>query len=217
MQHHKLKVEKTAHFYTLGNLNDETQYFWLVTHGFGQLASSIIRKFENFNLNEHFIVAPEGLNRFYWDMRKGIVGASWMTKQDRLDEIQDYSNFIQHVYDQYTAQLPPHIKIIFLGFSQGCATHLRWILRGMPHFHHLVLWGGLLPDDLDYIFFNDYLNDKRIHFISGDADEFITPERIEWHLQFAEKQNLPLNYIPFKGKHEILTDVLTDFFEKHVK
>lgn len=217
MEHHKIKVKKTAHYYTFGNISLQTKYFWLVTHGYGQLASSIIRKFSGFDPNEHFILAPEALNRFYWDMSKGIVGASWMTKQDRLDEIEDYSHFIQQIYEDYKAQLPHSVRIIFLGFSQGCATQLRWILRGMPYFHHLVLWGGLLPEDLDYQSIAPYWEDKKIHFINGDADEFITPERVKGHLDFAQAQHLPLNYIPFVGKHEILTDVLNDFFIKHVQ
>jgi predicted esterase len=217
MIHHKIKVQKTAHYFTQSTISDTTQYFWIVTHGFGQLASAIIRKFENFDDKEHFVLAPEALNRFYWDMRKGIVGASWMTKQDRLDEIEDYSNFISQLYNEYSVQLPPDCKIILLGFSQGCATQVRWILRGAPRFHHLVLWGGLLPEDLDYQPFKEYFSDKKVHFIIGDEDEFVKPNHIDWHLKFAQEQHLPLNYIPFKGKHEILTDVLLDFFEKEIK
>jgi tripartite-type tricarboxylate transporter receptor subunit TctC len=45
----------------------------------------------------------------------------------------------------------------------------------------------------------------------------VKPNHIDWHLKFAQEQHLPLNYIPFKGKHEILTDVLLDFFENEIK
>ncbi len=37
MIHHKIKVQKTAHYFTQGTINDTTQYFWIVAHGFGQL------------------------------------------------------------------------------------------------------------------------------------------------------------------------------------
>lgn len=220
MQHHKIKFEKTAHFYTLGKLTAKVKYFWLITHGYGQLASHIIRKFDSFDNEEHFIVAPEALNRFYWDMRKGIVGASWMTKHDRLDEIEDYSHFLTTVYDTFISQLSSIAQIILLGFSQGSATQVRWILRGRPHFHHLVLWGGLLPEDIDYVndvSFSKYISDKKLHFINGDADEFVTPDRVEWQLNFAQSQNIDLHYLPFEGKHEILVSVLEQFFKEQIE
>lgn len=223
MQHHKFKIEKTAHYYTLGEPSDTVKYFWIVTHGYGQLANNILRKFEIFHNLEHFIIAPEALNRFYWDMRKGIVGASWMTKQDRLDEIEDYSNYLTYIYNTYRSQLPPNVQIIFLGFSQGTATQIRWVLRGRPECHHLVMWGGILPEDIDYLTsqnnqpsFSHYFSNKNLYFINGDEDEFVTPERITWNLEFAKKQNIAMHYLPFSGKHEILIPVLEAFFKEHV-
>ena len=222
MNHHKIKVEKTAHYYTLGEPSAATRYFWFVTHGYGQLASNIIRKFENLDKTEHFIVAPEALNRFYWDMRKGIVGANWMTKQDRLDDIEDYTRFLTQVFEHFRNKLPDNVKIILLGFSQGCATQLRWLLSKsadteggalLPHFHQLILWGGLLPEDIDYQPFKGYFQDKKISFVCGDKDEFINAEKINWHLDFAKNQGLMMNYVPFEGKHEILTEVLESFIE----
>ena len=208
MEHHKLKVSKTAHYYTLGQLTEGVKYFWFVTHGYGQLANHIIRKFEILDNKEHFIVAPEALNRFYWQFQTNKVGASWMTKNDRLDEIEDYCNYLTHLYQHFTAHLSPNVKIILFGFSQGCATQLRWILRGQPKFDHLILWGGLLPEDLDYQPFKDYFSTKKIDFIVGNNDEFINQERIDGHLEFAKNQNLKMDYTFFEGKHEILTPVL---------
>lgn len=208
MEHYTLKVEKTAHYYTLGEVTEKTKYLWFVTHGYGQLASSILRKFEGLDTAENVIVAPEGLNRFYWDFKKGIVGASWMTKQDRLDEIEDYSRFLSLVFDDFKSKISGDCKVILFGFSQGCATQIRWILRGSPEFRHLILWGGMLPEDIDYQPFTHLFKDKKIDFVCGDEDEFINLEQINWHLDFAQKQGLKINHIPFKGKHEILTDVL---------
>ena len=216
MQHHAIKIEKTAHIYTLGTVSKKTKYLWFVTHGYGQLASNIIHKFEHFDNEQHVIIAPEALNRFYWDMHKGIVGASWMTKQDRLDEIDDYCRFLSQIYDQYTKQLDNNCQIIFLGFSQGTATLLRWILRGMPRFNHLIMWGGILPEDLDYQPFIPYFDNKKLHFICGNEDEFVTQKHLDWNLDFAQQQGLNLNYHPFEGKHEILTDVLNAFFINNI-
>ena len=221
MQHHKFKVSKTAHYYTMGQPTEGVKYLWFVTHGYGQLANRIIRKFEIFDNPEHFIVAPEALNRFYWQFQTNEVGASWMTKNDRLDEIEDYSNYLTHLYQHFTTQLSPDVKIILFGFSQGCATQVRWLLsnglhseRGLPKFDHLILWGGLLPEDIDYQPFEAYFSDKKLHFVVGDNDEFINQKRIEGHLDFAKKHNIKMDYTLFEGKHEVLTPVLEQLFLK---
>jgi predicted esterase len=217
MQHHKLKVEKTAHYYTIGQPTEGVKYFWFVTHGYGQLASRIIRKFDIFEGNAaHFIVAPEALNRFYWKFRTDEVGASWMTKNDRLDEIEDYCNYLTTVFEHFTAQLPKDVKIILFGFSQGCATQLRWLLRGCPHFDNLILWGGVLPEDLDYQPFEDYFSNKKLHFVVGDNDEFINQKAIDWHLDFAQQQKLDMDFTYFEGKHEVLVPVLENLFLKNM-
>src|ERR1051325_10016453 len=47
------------------------------------------------------LVAPEGLSRFYLSERatERRVGASWMTREDRLAEIADYLGYLDAVYD----------------------------------------------------------------------------------------------------------------------
>jgi hypothetical protein len=69
MNHHQIKIEKTAHYYTHGQVSPKVKYFWLAAHGYGQLASNLMRKFEHLG-EEHFVVAPEGLSNFYWDTKK---------------------------------------------------------------------------------------------------------------------------------------------------
>ncbi len=214
MQHHKLKVLKTAHYYTHGQPTEGVKYFWFVAHGYGQLADHVIRKFEGFDTNEHFVVAHEGLNRFYWQFQTNKVGASWMTKNDRLDEIEDYTNFLRLIFDDCINQLPKDVKVILFGFSQGCATQVRWLLRGCPRFDHLVLWGGVLPEDLDYQPFKDYFSNKKLHFIVGNDDEFINQKAIDWHLDFAKQQNLDMDFTLFEGKHEILVPILETLFKR---
>jgi predicted esterase len=216
MEHHKIKVEKTAHYFTQGEVSEKVEYFWFVAHGMGQLASNIIRKFEQFDRERHLVVCPEALNRFYWNLKQGVVGANWMTKQDRLDDIADYTEYLTTVFEHYQTQLPQNVKIILLGFSQGCATQVRWIMNRFPEFHHLILWAGMLPEDLEYQPFMTYFMDKKIHFICGDKDEFFNAEKLESFLNFAKEQDVKLDYIPFEGKHEILTDLLGDLFEKKI-
>lgn len=75
-----------------------------------------------------FIVAPEALNKFYVKGFSGKLGVTWMTKEDRLHEIEDYCCFLQKVYDEVTSGIPEKVEITLLGFSQGC----RWAAIKKP-------------------------------------------------------------------------------------
>ncbi len=214
IQPYKIPIQRTAHYYTLGEPSEQVRRFWIVCHGYGQLARTFIRRFENLeglDDGKTFVVAPEGLSKFYWGAFTGEPVASWMTKEHRLDEIDDYCNFLQTLYDSYLPQLAPDVEIILLGFSQGTATHCRWIMQNFPHFHHLILWAGQLPDDLDFTPYQPFFTEKKLHFAYGNKDEFVTEKRIEWQRDFAEKNLLMLNEFPFEGRHEVDREALTRF------
>ncbi len=214
IQEHKIHVQKTAHYYTFGTPTEKVEYFWLATHGYGELAGRTIKKFDIFDANKHFVVAPEALNKFYW--KRPQPGATWMTSHQRLDEIADYTKYIKGLYDHYLAQLHPNVKIILFGFSQGSQTQMRWIMNELPHFDHLILWAGALPDDLDYTQQKEYFASKKLHWIYGDKDEFLTPEYLKMHKAFAKKNQLDLNIHEFKGTHRIEKDVLKNVFNSFI-
>lgn len=73
-------------------------------------------------------MAPEALNRFYLEGFAGRVGATWMTKEERLQEIDDYVNYLNQLYKTILANTDTsEITVNILGFSQGVATVCRWI------------------------------------------------------------------------------------------
>lgn len=214
MKHHKFKVAKTAHYYTIGEISEKTQYFIIACHGYAQLAKHFIRRFDVLDDGKTFILAPEGLSRFYWKGVTGEVVASWMTKEDRLDEIEDYTNFLQSIYNSYLEQLPDNVKVILFGFSQGCATQCRWIMEKQPHFHNLILWAGAFPEDLDYRPQKAYFQTKNLHHIYGNEDQYLTPERIEMHNELILQNGLKVETHIFEGKHEVDRAVLKALFKK---
>ena len=91
-------INKTARYYTLGSLNERTKQVWFVLHGHGQLAGNFIKKFEPLLSDDVFFIAPEALNHFYLKRGSMDVGATWMTKEDRLNEIKDYINYLNDLY-----------------------------------------------------------------------------------------------------------------------
>lgn len=205
---HKITVPKTAHFYTLGIPSKRIRRFWIVCHGYGQLAKNFIRRFDVLDDGQTLVLAPEGLSRFYWGGFTGEPVASWMTKENRLDEIADYCHYLQLLYHRYTPQLAADVQIVLLGFSQGCATQCRWAMRDFPHFHHLVLWAGLPPDDLDFSAHAPFFSSKKLHFVYGTQDPFLTEERLNWAADFTKAQNLDFEVMTFDGKHEVEREAL---------
>jgi predicted esterase len=206
MQSHSISIAKTARYWTLGNLTAQTRQIWFVCHGYGQLAEYFIKKFEVLDTKSNFIVAPEALSRFYLDGFAGKVGATWMTKEDRLHEITDYINYLNQLYAQVLSpdiQENPQINIKLLGFSQGTSTMLRWAFEGKVRFDELIVWAGSFPHDLDYSRVASVLEGKKVYFIYGKNDELIKPEIFETQMQEIAQKGIHPEVIVFDGKHEL--------------
>lgn len=212
-RHLKIRTSKTGHIYTSGNTRT-AEFYWMAFHGYGQLASRMLTKFTGFSSSAHYVIAPEGLNRFYWEGVNEKPVASWMTSLDRQDEIADYVNFLDQA-DQATgfSRAEGKMKMI-LAFSQGCATVWRWILNSRPKIDYLFLWAGWLPEDMNYAQHLQYLQDIRIHYIHGFSDEYLTPERMELLRQRFTDEQIPVTYHSFDGNHRIPPDTFYEIFSK---
>lgn len=208
MQHHKFPVERTGHVYTIGNNIDNAKHIWFVFHGYGQLASRIIKKFDGLDMDNHFVIALEGLSRFYWKGVTGDVAASWMTKQDRLGEIDEYLQYIQKVYNHFDIK-NKQAAFHCLGFSQGTATTWRWIANYKPQMSTYVQWAGTFPPEIDYAGeLADYISSFDHYFLYGDEDIYLTSERVTMIESAIAKYKLNPMIKPFKGKHKIYRKVL---------
>ena len=210
IDHHLLQIPKTAHYYTLGQLSASTKYIWLVCHGYGQAADRFLKKFDHLDLDQHFFIAPEGLSRFYWQGVHGDVVASWMTSKDRLHEIDDHTNFLNSIYEHYASQYPT-INWVFFGFSQGCATIMRYLDKYRVKGVSICLWAGSLPPDLNYADMSPYLNQMDLTMIVGDNDEYIPENRLQQELVRLQQHQVPLNIIRFSGTHRIDRNVLSQY------
>lgn len=207
MEAHQIKIPTTAHYYTIGIPSKEIKHIYFVLHGYGQLASQIIHKFDKVS-PDTLIVAPEGLSRFYWNEKKGIVGASWMTKKDRLIEIEDYCRYLQQLYDTFIPQLHEDITINLLGFSQGGATAVRWLEQAKLPINHLILWGAGFPMDIDYVSNKGYWQQLKKYIVMGRQDEYLSADRLQKQKNFCKQNQLDYDYLWFDGKHEIPRTVL---------
>lgn len=212
LQLHSLPVTRTAHFATLGKVGPHIRQLWIVTHGYGQLAKTFIRRFHAIMDDQTLVIAAEGLSRFYWGGFDGPVVASWMTKENRLDEIADYAKMLDQLYTKFVPQCHPEVEINLLGFSQGAATQVRWIMHSFPHFHRLMLWAGQLPEDLDYQPYIDYFADKQLFCAYGDQDPLVTPKRLQFMRKTVADSGLDFEEITYKGEHKVVKAALANWW-----
>ncbi|ELR70399.1 hypothetical protein C900_03753 [Fulvivirga imtechensis AK7] len=203
MRQHSITFGFEARYFQLGEITDSTREIIFVLHGYGQQAKYFIRKFNSISTAETCIIAPEGLNRFYTEGFSGRVGATWMTKEDRLTDIKNYITYLNAIYDQLLPAGNGNIKISIIGFSQGAATASRWAADEHVPFHRLILWAGIFPPDMDIENATDKLRGKSIYYVYGTDDPFLTKETLIEMKQLSGKLRVkPVNLI-FEGKHDI--------------
>jgi predicted esterase len=216
MQEHTVPLYRTARYALLGDPSGPIEEVWMVCHGYGQLASYFLRPFRVLEAPHRLIVAPEGLSRFYLDDGSGAhyrVGASWMTREAREDEIDDYVRLLDAVYtDVLTRAGQVRVRLTALGFSQGGATVTRWLARSpmlaRPPADRLFLWGSLLPHDLDLDTHRAWLNETALTLVVGDEDEYATPERVAEEEARLDAADLAYTTVRFAGGHCIDPEVL---------
>ncbi len=209
MQEKRIKIDFSARYYQLGQLSEETQQLWFVLHGHGHLAQYFIRKFAALDNDNNVIIAPEGLNRYYLEGFTGKVGATWMTKEDRLTDIGNYVNFLNEVYWNVLEGVDfQNLKITLLGFSQGAATVSRWALDDKVNFDRLILWAGIFPPDIDFDFGRQKLAGVEVLSVVGDEDEYLNENVVKEQIALEQKLGIESRKINFSGRHEINEEVL---------
>jgi predicted esterase len=196
MTENKLSIEKTIRYYTIGEI-EKANYLLISLHGYGQLPSYFGRKFEDLS-EDIFIVLPEGMHRFYLEGSSGRVGASWMTKEAREDDINDNLNYLEQIIDLIKVK-KSFQKIILLGFSQGGATAARYFYE-RNSINHLILWACIFPPDLkieDEVKKENQTN----YFVLGNEDPYFKEIKFSETVNFYS--NLGFTIIKYDGNHSI--------------
>ncbi|MGH7626466.1 MAG: alpha/beta hydrolase [Gemmatimonadaceae bacterium] len=214
IREHHIPVSRTARYCTTGGTGAPVREVWFVCHGYAQLAARFIRHFEPVAGAHRLIVAPEALSRFYVE-RAGQshahvpVGASWMTREDRLSEIDDYVEYLDALYAAIFQQVSrADATVLVLGFSQGVATAARWVSRGAVHADQLVLWGGLLPADLEYHAAVHRLRETTVTVVVGDDDHHVRASDMAAQAEQLAAHDIFPQSLSYPGGHRLDPNVL---------
>lgn len=204
MKEHHITVPRTARYHLLGDART-AKAFWIVLHGYGQLARFFLSKFEGLE-DDLLIVAPEALNRFYLDEAHQRVGATWMTREDRLHEIDDQGNYLDALVDELRRDRP-ELPVHVLGFSQGVATACRWSLLGNTRIERLVLWAGGLPPEPSMDELRKGWSHMHVDLVLGTTDQFAGDKELKEQAARLERSGVQYQVHRFTGGH-VLEPVL---------
>jgi predicted esterase len=203
-----LTVQRTARYAFLGPAGPAAEEVWMVCHGYGQRAATFLEAFAPLDDGRRLVVAPEALSRFYLDSgpsgRHGEqVGASWMTREDRESEIDDYVRYLEALRCQVLAPIGrPDVAVRVLGFSQGVATAARWVLRAAWKPAQLILWGGLLPQELVPEEGAPF-PDLSLTLVSGERDHAVDQVRLTQQVGILRARGARVEQVGFAGAHRL--------------
>jgi predicted esterase len=201
----EIKTSKTQRYFTHGDLKKTTKLL-IVLHGYGQLAEHFIRKFHQLPEN-YYIVAPEAMHHFYLNGSSGRVGASWMTKEDRINNITDNNEYLNNLVDFLQTE-KQFSELLILGFSQGGATAARWNAQ-RKDIDQLILWASVFPPDLEE---SSFSNSKNETFVIGKHDEFY--DAAAQDKEIIKYRSLNFEIVEFDGKHDIDADTLKNLLNR---
>ncbi|MEM7370689.1 MAG: dienelactone hydrolase family protein [Bacteroidota bacterium] len=204
-----LITERRARIAILGSPSENTRTVWIVFHGYRQLAWYFIKKFTSILDKQTVVAAPEGLSRFYLEGHKR-VGASWMTKEDRLNEIEDQQTYLNQALKEIKALFPAPgqgPRICVLGFSQGAATAWRWILKQQIDIDAFVIWASQPPEEYSPEM-DRCLASIPFYFVYGTKDQFISPEKGQELVSQLSGRYSNLQVLSFDGTHDLDAETL---------
>lgn len=212
MKNNTRRVTYTASnsYETLNELNEKTKNVWIVLHGIGYLSRYFLKPFHVLDTKENYIIAPQAPSKYYLKDDYKYVGASWLTKEDTLEELENIMAYLDAVLTH--ENLPEDKNLVLFGFSQGVSIISRFMVKRKLRPSLLVLYAGGIPHefkagDLQYLDFEK----TKIKMVYGDQDQFLTPDRLQ-----AESKKTEMLFggnaevITFAGGHELRPEIIKE-------
>jgi predicted esterase len=205
----KVVTYKTSNTYeTLNKNTNRTKHVWLVFHGIGYLSRYFLKYFKDLDPEENYIIAPQAPSKYYLNGKYVHVGASWLTKENTAQEMQNISQYVNAVLE--AEAISKDQNLIVFGFSQGVSIATRYTVLNKLKCHMLVLYAGGIPNELkaeDFTFLEK--QNTTIKIIVGDQDEYLNEERMQLETKkitslFNNRAEIHI----FNGGHEVKKDLI---------
>ena len=173
-------------------------------HGYSESAETQMARLESIPGSGRWtLVAVQALHRFYRG-RSQEIGASWMTRQDRDDAIEDNIEYVDRVIGAISGVKEP---LVCAGFSQGGAMAFRAAVRGKTRGAGVISVGADVPPEL--------LADpsrplpKLILLMRGREDDWYTEAKLRTDVTELTKRGCPPHVLTYAGGHDWTPEVST--------
>ena len=205
----QISISKTGKYSQIGKCSKKINNVWIVLHGYGMLSEYFVKKFECIINETTLVIAPEATNRFYLGNNYNRVGASWMTKLDREQEISDNILFLDKLFSIIKKDIGhDNFKLNTLGFSQGGPALVRWLMSNKLNTNSLILWGSDIPKDSLVIENKSRWNSMNLKIVIGKNDEYINEEKKQEFVGVVKSYGLKYELIEYEGSHKIIEEEL---------
>lgn len=204
----KVTYRTTNTYETRNTQTSKTKNIWIVLHGIGYLSKYFIRYFDELNADENYIIAPQAPAKYYLKNEYKYVGASWLTKENRVLETSNVLAYLDAVFE--AEKLSSACNLILFGFSQGVSIATRWVASRKIVCQKVVLYAGGIPKELtpeDFAFLDP--KETEVIVLVGDKDPYLTAEvmkaeseRIDKLFHGNAKQEI------FEGGHEVKKEII---------
>ena len=184
----QISISKTGKYSQIGKSSKKINNVWIVLHGYGMLSEYFVKKFECIINETTLVIAPEATNRFYLGNNYNRVGASWMTKLDREQEIRDNILFLDKLFSIIKKEI----------------GHDNFKLNT----NSLILWGSDIPKDSLIIEKKSRWNSMNLKIVIGKNDEYINEEKKQEFIGVVKSYGLKYDLIEYEGSHKIIEEEL---------
>ena len=180
---------------------------WLIAfHGYGQSADDVLAEVMKVpGIDRWNVAAPQALSRFYTRRDEKVV-ASWMTRQDREQVIQDNVAYV----DRVVATLVTSDDIlVFVGFSQGAAMAYRAAKLGRRQAAGVIAVCGDVPPELKVAATGGPAAIRpwpAVLIGAGREDQWYTPARCDEDARALRAEQVDVDVSLFDGGHEWKTE-----------
>ena len=190
---------------TLNSLTSKTKNIIFACHGMGYLSRYFLKYFKGLNSDDNYIIIPQAQSKYYIAPKMKHVGASWLTKENTLKEMENIKSYFDSVLSNEKIE---NLNFIFLGYSQGVSVAMRYLAKRKIIVSKLILMSGGIPKELTPKDFKYLKNKAAIYYVYGDKDEYITEGFLNSEKKRLENLFSNINYIEFDGSHEIKTEII---------
>jgi predicted esterase len=204
---HSIEISRKARWFHVGEVPQDGKEVIIVLHGYGQHPAYMLNGLRELEREGRSICAPEGLSRFYVEGFDGKIGASWMTRDDRENEMNDYLSYLNKWWS--SLHIDEAVSVTLIGFSQGVATAARWLSDGMK-VDKVIFSSGTLPVEWNQ---QKPRLDKRIseiHIVRPKEDEYYSLDVHEKEVEGLRKFGFNVMSHKPNGTHKLSSAVINE-------